>query len=130
MIDLVRRLLLTPLLYALSSVSSGRMVLGIAYIISLLFGVLIRESGQYWDASSDLIAYMDCFHEQVRERKGGGSARRDSPHRFLSSSLVSRSASWRSSRRRTCGWRMLLEAQRVTKRSQTGTRLLSGSRFF
>ena len=53
-IDVMRRLLLTSMLLALPSVS---FVLTFAFCVSLMMATLTRESGQYWDASSDVLAY-------------------------------------------------------------------------
>ena len=56
-VDIVRRLLLTSTLLALG-VFGLRIVYIWALMISFLFVTVTREQGQYWDASSDVLAYV------------------------------------------------------------------------
>lgn len=56
-VDIVRRLLLTSMLLALG-VFGLRIVYIWALMISFLFVTVTREQGQYWDASSDVLAYV------------------------------------------------------------------------
>ena len=54
-LDLVRRLMLSSLLL---SIESSEYQIMTALCISILFVVIWRELGPYWDGSSDILAYV------------------------------------------------------------------------